>query len=445
LSQTVASRIFRGPFQRALVLEKPDPGLDHALREMGIEVERIDRALEEDELVDRLATGRHQLIFKRSRTPITRPVIEASPELYAVFLCCIGDDSVDKEAAADHGVLVMNDPISNGRSVAELVVGEMICLARRVFDAAHETAGHRFSKSHRGRYELMGKTLGVYGLGNIGRQVAQLGTGLGMTVCFFDNREVAVEVGTAMGWRACTSLTQLFELSHVVSVHVSARDWRGGSNRGVLRFEHFQAMDVPGKQGPRIFINAARGFIHTADELIAAVRKGHLDSAFVDVFEEEPRSANDDWQNPYADIDHLYTTPHIGAATVEAQPRIAAHIANTTRLLNDTGRVRDCVFRPGREIGTDPKAGATVLSVVHTDERGTKKAVDDVIYDSGASNLQSAHRDFPSYGIAYELAVIDRPLTDAQLESLVQTAAKLTGNARAIRSVRQFTVPQSHR
>ncbi len=435
-------RILRGFFNKALILENPDPSLDTHLLDLGIESERINRALSEDELIETLASGGHQLIFKRSRTPITRRVLESATSLHAVMLCCVGDDSVDKQAAADSGILVLNDPISNGRSVVELVMGEMIALARRLFQAHEETRANRFLKENRHRYELAGRTLGVFGLGNIGKQIAQVADDFGMEVCFYDNREVAVEVGEHMGWRSCNNVTDLFRRSNVVTAHISAEDFLGRSNEGVLTYEHFKAMGEPeGKQGPRIFINAGRGLLHTSEALNRAVQEGHIQSAFVDVFPEEPKSKTDSWKNPYGESPEIFTTPHIGAATLEAQPRIARQMATTTRLLCHQGTVRDCVFRAGRPITADAVPGRTVLAVVHSDERGTKKAVDDTIYEAGASNLQSSHRDFPRFGCAYDLNVLDRPLSNGELEMLVQRAIELTGNDSAIRSIRQFQIP----
>ena len=130
-------RVWHNCFKKALVLEHPHPDLDGYLQSLGIEVERIDDPpTEEDALIEILQRGGHNLIFKRSRVQITERVINATPNLFGVMLCCIGDDSVDKEACARAGVMVINDPISNGRSVAEMVLGEIICLSRRIIEAA---------------------------------------------------------------------------------------------------------------------------------------------------------------------------------------------------------------------------------------------------------------------------------------------------------------------
>lgn len=434
-------RIWHGGLKKALILEGPDTRIDRVLASLGIESKRVDRALSESELVDELANGQYNLLFKRSRTPVSRRAIEADPSLFAVMLCCIGDDSVDKEAAADSGVLVLNDPVSNGRSVAELMLGEMLCLARRLFDANGDTKAHRFSKSNQGRFELAGKTLGIFGLGNIGKQVAQLCEALGMEICFYDNREVAVEVGNTMNWRACNSLTELFRVAHVLVVHVPATDWRGRSNEHAIRDEHFEAMGSDPSKQPRIFLNAARGNLYPAEVLTRAAERGDVQAAMVDVFPSEPRSKDEQWVNPYAEFGQLFATPHIGAATLEAQPRIGRHIATTAQLFNDYGSVRNCVFRSGRQILTDASVGQTALCVVHSDKRGTKKAVDDAIYNAGASNLQSAHRDFPRYGVAYDLNILDQPLSSDQLNTLVEMAIDLSGDEHAIRSIRQFKIP----
>src|SRR5690554_3086857 len=169
-------RFLRGQFKKALVLENPHTSLDTLLEAQGIEVQRLPESATEDvdKIIRILEEGQHDLIFKRSRFEIDERVLKASSNLAAVVLCCIGDDSIDKEACAREGVLVMNDPISNGRSVVELVFGEMITMARRIYDSVDQSNRHQWSKDNKQRYELRGKTLAIIGLGNIGKQIAQL-------------------------------------------------------------------------------------------------------------------------------------------------------------------------------------------------------------------------------------------------------------------------------
>ena len=440
------TRFLNDRFQKALILEEPDPSLDDCLREQGIEPERIAKpdCYDVEHVLQRLEDGQHDLLYKRSKFIVNKEVLRASSNLAAVMLCCIGDDSVDKAACAQEGVLVINDPVSNGRSVVEMVFGEMICLARRIFSANEAGRKHLWTKDSTRRYELKGKTLSIIGLGNIGKQVARVADNFGMDICFYDRSDVAREVGTTLGWTSCASIGAAFRRGDFVTVHVSAEDPQGNPNRGLLTYDHFRqlAADRP-DNSPRGFINAARGFLYDPDELKRAITEGHVRAAAIDVYPEEPGSNGDAWDNPYADMDAVITTPHIGAATQEAQPRIASHMATSTRLLNETGTMRDTVYQPGRTIGINAEPPCWGLSGVHSDGRGTKKAIDDTIYDAGASNLQSNHCDFPDYGVAYDINALDQRLSPNALETMIERAVELTGDTHAIRSIRQFPIEAS--
>ncbi len=435
------TRHLKPRFQKALVLEEPDPSLDDYLRQQGIEPERLPRSATQDVdgVIERLKEGQHDLLYKRSKFPVDERVLQASQNLAAIMLCCIGDDTVDKPACAREGVLVLNDPVSNGRSVVEMVIGEMIGLARRIFSANEAGRRHLWTKDSSRRYELLGKSLSIIGLGNIGKQVAQLADAIGMDIYFYDTSEVAREVGSTLGWTACSSLEEAFRHGDFVTLHVSAEDSKGHPNRGMITSDHFRQLAAErGANSPRAFINAARGFLYDPDDLKRAVEEGHVRAAAVDVFPDEPGSPEETWHNPYADMEEVVTTPHIGAATQEAQPRIAAHMATSTQLFNEQGTVRDTVFAQGQTIGVNAEPPHWTLAVVHSDVRGTKKAIDDSIYEAGASNLQSNHRDFSDLGIAYDVSAIDEPLSDVQLDKLIERAIDLSGDPNAIRSIRQF-------
>ncbi|MFO8098128.1 MAG: NAD(P)-dependent oxidoreductase [Salinibacter sp.] len=438
-----STRFLNAQFDKALILEEPDPSLDDYLREQGITPDRVPKpdCYDQEAMAERLRDGQHDLIYKRSKFVVDEPIVQASDNLAAVMLCCIGDDTVDKPACADAGVLVLNDPVSNGRSVVEMVLGEMIVLARRLFTANESGRRHQWTKDSTRRYELMNKSLSVIGLGNIGKQLARLADALGMNVYFYDRSEVAREVGTTLGWTACDSLSDAFRKGDFVTVHVSAEDPQGQPNEGLLDYSHFCQLGADrSDNSPRAFINAARGFLYDPADLKRAIAEGHVRAAAVDVYPNEPGSADEEWTNPYATEDRVLSTPHIGAATQEAQPRIASRMATSTRLLNEQGTVRDAVFGQGHTIGVNAEPPHWILAVVHSDVRGTKKAIDDSVYEAGASNLQSSHRDFPALGIAYDVNAIDQPLSDAQLEALVDAAADLSGDPHAIRTLRQFKV-----
>ena len=202
--------------------------------------------------------------------------------------------------------------------------------------------------------------------------------------------------------------------------------------------EHLKMLgDKPG-ESPRVFLNLARGFLVQPQDLLRAVQEGHVGYAMTDVFPQEPgRSGAAQWKNPFEGESRILATPHIGAATREAQPRIAKYVARTTELLSRYGMIRNCVFRPRASIQFEvPKQGCLV-SVVHADKRGTKKAVDDAIYEAGANNLRSAHIDFPEYGVAYEVSALDR---EDQVPARGESAA-LDGSAGAVwRKLTGFTL-----
>lgn len=427
---------------RALIVESPHKSLDGYLEKVGIRATRADKIADDNALIDALTQSGAQILFKRSRVPVSKRVIEACPSLYAVQLCCIGTDSVDKAACAEAGVMVFNDPVSNGRSVVELAIGHLISLCRRLPETTAATGRGEWDKSESGRYEVLGKTLGIVGLGNIGRQVARAADALGMDVLFYDSRPVAQEVGLEMGYTQTSSLSELFRRSDMVTVHTSAKDaWDHDNTNFLDPVLPLLGADRPAPC-PKIFLNLARGNLYTPQALLDAVRSGAVRYAAVDVFPHEPSPGEPVWDNPYAGEPRIVSTPHIGAATLEAQPRIARRVATTIERFVHYGEVRDCVFDPRASLSLgDVGQGRALLAVAHSVSRGTKKAVDDAIYEAEASNLGSTHRDF-SIGVAYDLSLLDRPLGRDGLERLVERAASLAKDNQAIRSIRQIVVPR---
>lgn len=437
-------RYLNGSFKKALILENPDASLDEYLRRQGIEPHRLPNSMTQDvdAVLGVLREGQHDLIYKRSRFIVDEAVLTASEKLAGIMLCCIGDDSVDKDACAKHGVLVTNDPISNARSVVELVFGEMLCLARRIFDANDKIHHNVWTKNNKARYEIKGKNLGILGLGNIGKQVAQMGEAFGMNIFFFDDSELAKEVGQTLGWTSCGSINELFEESDFLTIHVSSENSRGQTNLNMLNYEHFSKLgEARGDNSPRILINAGRGFLFEPEDLTRAINEESVKFAAIDVFPKEPGSGSDEWVNPYSALPQVIATPHIGAATQEAQPRIASYVAGTTRLFDCFGTMRSCVYSPGKIIGVnDTQDASHILCVVHSDARGTKKAINDAIFDAGRNNIQSSHRDFPKYRLAYDVSAMDAALTDEQIATLIESARTISGDPTAIRSVRQIEV-----
>lgn len=433
------ARIWNGPIQRALVVENPAEELDGLLRAKGMDVLRLAHIPPEKELIQIMQENKTQVVFKRSKVKITKQLIEACPDLLAIQLCCIGDDSVDKKACAEHGIMVCNDPISNGQSVVELVLGNLIALSRRLFETDVECHQGVWNKNHDERYEIRGKALGVLGLGNIGRSVARNAQALGMQIHFHDTRLVSMELGKEMGWQYHDSIDSLFAAVDCVTVHLSSNDVKGNSNKGILQLSHFQLLGQQRPAGQRLFINFARGFLHTPEDLKTAIDQGYISRAAVDVYPHEPRT-NEVWVNPYKEYSKVAVYPHIGASTQEAQPRIAHRVADTFVEFSRLGSLRDTVYQPRINLSLSDHDGKALLIVCHSTIRGTKKAIDEAIYQAGISNLSSLHKDFDEYGFAYDVALLDNALTEEQIEILVKSAAQLSSTEDVIRSVRQIVL-----
>ena len=313
---------------RALLLENIHSDAAWILKDAGYEVDRLDRALGADELIERLAGV--QLLGSRSNTAVTRQVLESTPDLLAVGAFCIGTNQIDLDAASERGVAVFNAPFSNTRSVVELALSEIIALTRRLTVKNDELHAGRWDKSAAGSHEVRGRRLGIIGYGNIGSQLSVLAEALGMSVLFFDTTD-KLALGNA---RRCGSLDELLAEADVVTLHVDGRV----SNDSLFGEEQFARMR-PGS----IFLNLSRGFVVDHDALRRHITSGHLTGAAVDVFPQEPKSSGEEFVSVLRGLPNVILTPHVGGSTEEAQQDIGNFVA---------GKLRD--------FGAD---GSTALSV----------------------------------------------------------------------------------
>lgn len=281
-----------------------------------INIKRVSGALAEDALIKEIKNV--HLLGIRSKTRVTRRVLENAPRLMAVGAFCIGTNQVDIQAAGQQGVVVFNAPYSNTRSVAELVIGASIMLIRRILDK--HTSAHQgiWNKDSSGSYELRGKTLGLIGYGNIGSQVSVLAEAMGLKVIFYDVL-TKLPLGNAV---ACKSLKELVSKADIVSLHVpETQSTQNIINKALLK--HF-------KQGS-ILINYARGEVVELDALADALKAGQLSGAAIDVFPVEPEKNGDAFESPLQGLPNVLLTPHIGGSTVEAQVNIGVDVS--TKLL----------------------------------------------------------------------------------------------------------------
>jgi D-3-phosphoglycerate dehydrogenase len=353
---------------RALLLENVHDDAAFALRDAGFEVERLDRALAEDELVERIK-GVHVLGL-RSNTNLTARALEAADELLAVGAFCIGTNQIDLTATSEQGVAVFNAPFSNTRSVVELAIAEIIALTRRLTDKNTDMHCGTWDKSAVGSHEVRGRRLGIVGYGNIGSQLSVLAESLGMRVMFFDTAD-RLALGNA---RRCGTLDELLAECDVVSLHVDGRS----SNSGIFGADQFGRM-----RAGSIFLNLSRGFVVDHESLADHVRSGHIAGAAVDVFPVEPKAKGEEFVSPLRGLMNVILTPHVGGSTEEAQQDIGHFVA---------GKLRDYVLEGNTSLSVNLPPVAlpreleqSRLLLLHTNVPGVLATVSGLLAEHGVN------------------------------------------------------------
>ena len=276
------------------------------------DVKKMAGALSEEELI-KVIKDVH-ILGIRSKTFISKKVLDSAKKLQAIGCFCIGTNQVDIKACKQKGVAVFNAPYSNTRSVAELVIGASIMLIRKIVDknkAAHEGI---WNKEAKGSFELRGKTLGIIGYGNIGTQTGIMAEAMGMKVKFYDV-ETKLPLGNAVSVK---SIKELVSSSDIISVHVpETQQTKNLINKDVIK---------QCKSGA-ILINYARGEVVDLDALTAALKSKHLSGAAIDVYPWEPEKNGDKFKTPLQGLSNVILTPHIGGSTEEAQENIGEDVS----------------------------------------------------------------------------------------------------------------------
>ncbi|MEO8889478.1 MAG: phosphoglycerate dehydrogenase [Jatrophihabitantaceae bacterium] len=349
------------PVTRVLLLEQIHPDAATILRSSGFEVESVDRALDEDELVARI--GDVSLIGLRSKTHITERVLEAAPNLVAIGAFCIGTNQIDLDAASERGVTVFNAPFSNTRSVVELAIAEIISMTRRMTEKNSLMHKGVWDKSSDGAHEVRGRTLGIVGYGNIGTQLSVLAENLGMQVIFYDTAD-KLALGNA---RRCISIKELLAESDIVTLHVDGRP----SNKNLFGESDFAQMK-PGS----LFLNLCRGFVVDYSALRAHIESGHIAGAAVDVFPVEPKGRGDEFVSELRGLSNVILTPHIGGSTEEAQEDIGRFVAGKFRDFVLDGSTAMSVNLPGLALPQAPDTCRLIL--IHRNVPGVMATVNGV-------------------------------------------------------------------
>ena len=350
------------------------------------------KALDGEELIEAIKDA--HFIGLRSRTHLTKEVLEKAPKLVAIGCFCIGTNQVDLAAAKQRGIPVFNAPFSNTRSVAELVLGEIILLMRQVAKANMEVHRGVWNKSASGANEVRNKKLGIIGYGHIGSQLSVIAESLGMNVYFYDI-ENKLPLGNA---QQVASLEELLSSCDVISLHVPEND----STKNLMNKERIGQL----KEGA-VLINAARGTVVDIDALAARLADGSLRGAAIDVFPEEPASINDPFESPLRQFDNVILTPHIGGSTAEAQANIGTEVANKFVKYSDNGSTLSAVNFP--EVSLPVHTKAKRLLHIHENRPGILNKINQVFVDLNVNIASQFLQTDPKIGYV----VIDVELDDA--------------------------------
>ncbi len=325
---------------KILLLENVHPAAFDHLSEDGFSVELVDRGLSEDELIEKIK-GVHVLGI-RSKTQVTKRVLDASDKLLVIGAFCIGTTQIDLEYAKKKGVVVFNAPYSNTRSVVELALGQIIMLMRFVFPRSQEMHGGIWNKTASNSREVRGKNLGIVGYGNIGKQLSVIAEALGMRVYYYDIDD-KLALGNAV---KCDTLEDLLNVSDVVTLHLDDNP----ANKNFIGEREINQM----RKGA-FLINLSRGFVIDIPILVTALKENKLAGAAIDVFPDEPKS-NGKYINELQGLSNVILTPHIGGSTEEAQRNIADFVPNKIMDYINTGNSVDAVNFPNIRLPKQDRA-----------------------------------------------------------------------------------------
>ncbi len=379
---------------KVLLLENIHASAHEMFELNGFEVEAVSGALSEDALCERLADV--QVLGIRSKTQITARVLASAPRLLTLGCFCIGTNQVDLGAAKARGVPVFNAPFSNTRSVAELIIAEVVTLARQLGDRSREVHAGRWRKVSAGCYEVRGKTLGIVGYGHIGSQVGVLAEAMGMRVIFHD---VATKLPMGNN-RACGSLQEVLEQSDFVTLHVPAT----AQTHRMIGPEEIARM----RKGAYL-LNASRGTVVQIPALAAALKSGRLGGAAIDVYPEEPEGNSDGFESELRGLPNTILTPHIGGSTVEAQAAIGREVASSLIKYFDTGATPAAVNFP--HVDPAPLPGTHRVLNVHRNVPGVLRDINQIVSDTGANILGQVLATDPDVG--YLVMDLERDVSDA--------------------------------
>jgi len=384
---------------KALFLEGVHEDAIATFSRAGYEVRTVSGSPDEAKLVQEL--GDVAILGIRSKTRVTQRAIEAAPELLVIGAYCIGVEQIDCGGCTERGIAVFNDPHSNTRSVAELALGEIIMLVRRVFHSSTNLHAGVWRKTAEGCHEVRGLTLGIVGYGKIGSQLSELAEALGMKVIFCDAAEVLAR-GNA---KSCT-FSDLLETADVVSLHVDGKP----QNRNFFGEEEFRTM----KDGA-VFLNLSRGFVVNYEVLAENLKNGKLSGAAIDVFPDEPNSGGT-FSNTLQNLPNVILTPHIGGSTEEAQQSIGQFVSAQMCRYLQSGNTRLSVNLPHCQLESAPQDHR--LAHIHRNVPGMLLAINRIFAERGINVERQVYETKGTVG--YAILDVNRDWDDSLIQALGQ-------------------------
>ncbi|RCI13515.1 hypothetical protein L249_5508 [Ophiocordyceps polyrhachis-furcata BCC 54312] len=381
-----------------LLLENVNQTGQDILKDQGYQVEALKTSLPEDQLIEKIRDV--HVIGIRSKTKLTERVLHEARNLLVVGCFCIGTNQVDLEYAARHGIAVFNSPFANSRSVAELVVAEIITLARQLGDRSSEMHRGNWNKVSSKCWEIRGKTLGIVGYGHIGSQLSVLAEALGMNVIYYDVVTL-MALGTS---RQVPDLESLLAESDFVTLHVPDLP----ETRGMISTKQLDSM----KNGSYL-INASRGSVVDIPALINAMRSGKVAGAGLDVYPHEPAANGDyfnksldDWAEDLRTLNNIILTPHIGGSTEEAQRAIGIEVASALVRYINQGITVGSVNLPEAQLRSltleEPEHARIIY--IHRNVPGVLRKVNEILGNHNVDKQISDSRG----DVAYLMADISR-------------------------------------
>jgi len=356
------------PEIKILLLENVHPVATEAFHAVGFHVENVKGSISEDELCARVRDV--HVVGLRSKTQITKRVLDEAKNLLSVGAFCIGTNQIATRHANTCGVPVFNAPFSNTRSVAELIMAEVVILSRHLGDRSREVHDGVWKKVADGSHEVRGKTLGIVGYGHIGSQIGVLAEAFGMRVVFFD-----ILAKLPMGNnRSMPKLDELLAVSDFVTLHVPETP----QTKNMIGPEQIARMK-PGA----CLLNASRGTVVVIEALADGIRRGHIQGAAVDVYPEEPASNSSGFNSALRGLPNVILTPHIGGSTEEAQEAIGREVSAALIKYITSGATTGAVNFPQIEIPLD--ASSHRILNVHKNVPGVLRDINKIVSDYNAN------------------------------------------------------------